>query len=225
MKTKLLLFLGILALGTSLHAQERDYIRQKIQEWGRCKNVALTQASGDLAIYGKNGWAGIGIPPSLTNALNELNQADQLIHDVQLTEAGKWLILYGENGLKWNGIPYDLERKLREININMEEIISATFNDSGDWIIISSRQIATSADRVYEWIRESFGEYGQLKAAHLSEDGIALCYERGYKYYGNVPFSLRDKLQQTQMSVHRIKFLSSGAYFIADLQGRFAYYF
>ena len=41
----------------SLFAQNsrgRNYIKQNISEWGGCRNVAITDTGGDLALNGKN---------------------------------------------------------------------------------------------------------------------------------------------------------------------------
>lgn len=40
----------------SLFAQSRgrNYIKQNISEWGGCRNVAITDTGGDLALNGKN---------------------------------------------------------------------------------------------------------------------------------------------------------------------------
>lgn len=44
----------------SLFAQNsrgRNYIKQNISEWGGCRNVAITDTGGDLALNGKNDYA------------------------------------------------------------------------------------------------------------------------------------------------------------------------
>lgn len=50
----------------SLFAQNsrgRNYIKQNISEWGGCRNVAITDTGGDLALNGKNDYAyTAGIP-------------------------------------------------------------------------------------------------------------------------------------------------------------------
>lgn len=47
----------------SLFAQSRgrNYIKQNISEWGGCRNVAITDTGGDLALNGKNDWIKEGI--------------------------------------------------------------------------------------------------------------------------------------------------------------------
>ncbi|GGZ33326.1 hypothetical protein GCM10007049_28720 [Echinicola pacifica] len=226
MKYKLLSLLLIsLSFCPTLFAQGRDHIKSQIERWGECKNVALTLTGGDVALYGKNGWAASSVPTGMSDALNELNGDDRLIDDVQLTEEGSWLILYGDNGVRWYDIPSGLEDKIRIMNDNDEVITSITFNDLGDWIIISQENISASSTGIYSWIQEGLDKFGALWAAHLTDDGIVLCYSEGYRFYGNVPDRLKNKLEETNLDVYRVKFLSDGAYFIADREGGFAYYF
>lgn len=122
----------------SLFAQNsrgRNYIKQNISEWGGCRNVAITDTGGDLALNGKNDYAyTAGIPQALADALEKYHDDDDYIDDVQLTEDGEWLILVGKNGCQWSNIPSELESKLRQWNEAEETITSVTFNDDGDWI-------------------------------------------------------------------------------------------
>ena len=97
-------------------AQSRKYIRDAIDSWGSCRNVAITRYNGDLALYGSNGYAIADCPQGLTDAIDRLNDEGEYIDDVQLTENCRWLVLYGDNGIIWNNIPYSLENKLREFN-------------------------------------------------------------------------------------------------------------
>lgn len=204
--------------------RSREYIRNQIEEWGSCRNVAITMSGGDLALNWNNAYAYSGIPSGLANALDELNEKRKFIDDVQLTENGKWFILYGDNGCQWNDIPYSLESKLRELNNDGEVLTSVTFNDKGGWIVIGQEHIAASTPDVYDWIQEGLDAYGALWAAHMTNDGLVLCFERGYKFMGNVPDRLKNKLRSTNIDVYRIKFLPDGTYFIADKDGRFAYW-
>ncbi len=220
--TTLLLLAAFSQLGL---AQGRQFLREKIKEWGSCKTVAITLDGGDVALYGKNGWAGLGIPNTLSNVLDQLNKADQLVHDVQLTEQGKWLVLYGENGMKWSNIPVELESSLREINDNLEVVQSATFNDVGDWIVVTDKRLATSSEQVKNWIRQGESTFGPVQSAHLTNEGMIVVYKSGFKYYGNVPQPLKKALSESDLKVFRVKFLSNGAYFFCDLYGNYAFYF
>lgn len=202
----------------------RSYIRNQIEEWGSCRNVTITLTGGDIALNWDNAYAYSGIPSDLASAIKELHNDSELIDDIQLTEDGRWLVLYGNNGFRWNNIPSDLERTIRQYNADREVITSVTFNDSGGWIVITSEHISASNSEIYDWIEEGIREYGQLWAAHLTNDGLVLCYENGYKYMGNVPANLKQTLRETNINVYRIKFLSDGSYFIADKEGAYSYY-
>ena len=202
----------------------REYIREAIEEWGSCRNVAVTLTGGDIALNWNNAYAYYGIPSDLAESLDELHEDGKYIDDVQLTEDGNWLILYGDNGFVWNGIPYSLEHKIREYNDEGEVVTSVTFNDCGDWIVISQEHISASTSEIYEWIEGGIKRYGQLWSAHLTDDGMVLCYERGYKYLGNVPDNLKEALFESELDVYRIKFLSDGTYFFSDMDGYYEYY-
>ena len=200
----------------------RAYIREQITEWGECRNVALTKTNGDLAIHGRNGWAGFGLPTRLSEALTELNKDNKYITDVQLTENGNWIVLYGNNGFRWEGIPQSLEDKIRDYNARNEEVTSVTFNDSGDWIVITTEHYASSDARITAWLKEGATEYGMLWAACVTEDGMVACYEKGYKFYGEIPSELRQRLREADFDVYRIK-IAGDAYFFADEEGHFHY--
>lgn len=208
--------------GTTTTTEGRAFIRECITKWGECRNVAITNTNGDLAIHGRNGWAGTGLPERLSNALTELNEDNKYISDVQLTEKGNWIILYGNNGFRWSGIPKSLEEKIREYNANYEEVTSVTFNDSGDWIVITTEHYSSSDARITAWLKEGAAEYGMLWAACITEDGMVACYERGYKFFGEVPSELRSRLRETDFDVYRIK-IAGESYFFADKEGHYHY--
>lgn len=201
----------------------RSFIRDCITRWGECRNVAITETNGDLALHGRNGWAGTGLPENLSNALTELNEENKYISDVQLTENGNWLILYGNNGFRWSGISETLEAKIRDYNARNEEVTSVTFNDSGDWIVITTEHYASSDQRITTWLKEGAAEYGMLWAACITENGIVACYEKGYTFFGEIPSELRNRLQETtDFDVYRIK-IAGESYFFADKEGHYHY--
>lgn len=212
----------------SLFAQNsrgRNYIKQNISEWGGCRNVAITDTGGDLALNGKNDYAyTAGIPQALADALEKYHDDDDYIDDVQLTEDGEWLILVGKNGCQWSNIPSKLESKLRQWNEAEETITSVTFNDDGDWIAVSTDHVASSSTDMDDWIKEGIETHGQLWAAHLTNDACVLCFENGYKFLGNVPQKLKDALKATKYDVYRIKFTKEGSYFFADQEGHYTFW-
>jgi hypothetical protein len=218
----------LLALGLFLlvcvtsFGQGRAFIRQQIEKTGECRNVAITKTNGDLMLYGLNGWACTGCPISLSNAVTELNRDKEFIDDIQLTEDGRWLILYDNNGLRWNDIPYSLENKLRDYNEKGEVITSVTFNDGEDWIIITTNYFTSSDARITEWLREGNEKLGQLWAACVTDDAIVAVFEDGYKFFGEVPNSLREALKEAKLDVFRLK-IAGDAWFFADKNGDFRY--
>ncbi len=202
----------------------RQYIKDAINGWGSCRNVAITLTGGDLALNETNAYSYSSIPDGLATEIKDLHAEGEYIDDVQLTEDASWLVLYGNNGLVWHNIPYALEKKLRQYNEANEVITSVTFNDEGEWIVITKENIASSSTAIDDLVRDGLEKYGVLWSAHLTDDGLVLCFERGYKFRGNVPDNVREKLKETDIDVYRIKFLSDGAYFIADKNGKYSYY-
>ena len=218
---KIVLFFCI-TFANVCYGQGREFIREAIEEYGECRNVAITKTNGDLMLYGANGWAATGCPRDLTDALDELNDDGEFIDDVQLTENGNWLILIGNNGFRWNNIPYSLERKLRQYNDEEEIVLSVTFNDNGEWIIIGKDHYSASNAEISSWLKEGNEMYGMLWAACLTDDAAVAVYAGGYRFMGNVPKSLRDALQNTNLNVFRLK-LAGSAWFFADVKGVYRY--
>lgn len=224
MKTRSLILLPFILFSVVVSAQNsRAYIKEQIGIQGQCKNVAITQTNGDLMLYGKNGWAGSGLPSELANALHDLHNEHETIVDVQLTEYGAWLILYGNNGFCWDGIPYSLEQTIREWNRENEKITSVTFNDSGDWIVISERYIKASSQNIQNWLVELGNKYGLIYATCITNDAIVVCLEGGYGYRGNIPQSLKDALKTEKRGIYRIK-IAGTSWFYADRNGSYRYY-
>jgi hypothetical protein len=224
MKKMIFLSLILVLAQQSSIGQTRQFLREKIAEWGSCKNVAMTLTGGDVALIERNGWAATGIPAEMTEELEMLNDKDELIDDVVLTEEGNWLVLWGNNGVTSSGVPRSLDDMIGQWNEEAEIIYSITFNDEGDWIMISADKYSASDAELMEWIGQGEQEFGELWAAHLTNTGLVVVYENGYKFLGDVPDNLVEKLKETDLDVFRLKFLSDGSYFIADKDGNYVYF-
>lgn len=207
---------------SNVSAQSREYVRKAIEEWGECRNVAITNTNGDLALYQDNGYAHYDCPEELNKSILSLHEKGEFIDDVQLTEEGKWLILYGDNGFLWYDVPASLETKLKEYNNEEEVVTSATFNDAGDWIIISTQYFSASDPEIEKWLKAGNEKYGQLWAACVTDDAVVAVYENGYQFTGNIPDSLQKALEETELNVYRLK-ISGDAWFFADKDGKFDY--
>lgn len=219
---KLVTVLLLTIISVSVSAQSREYIRNQIQNYGECRNVAITEYNGDLMLYGTNGWAASGCPDGLTDALHELNEENKYITDVQLTNDGCWLIVYGDNGLRWNDIPYSLEKKLRDWNANGETITSVSFNDAGDWIAVSTEHISASDADLQEWVAGGMSKYGGVWATCVTDDAAVVVYEEGFRFLGDVPEDLKRRLETISFNVYRVK-IAGTAWFISDNKSRYAY--
>ncbi|MBP3547803.1 MAG: hypothetical protein J6J64_03925 [Alistipes sp.] len=200
----------------------RYYIKDAIDEWGECRNVAITKYNGDIALYGRNGYSAQNIPDDLMDAIKELHERSEYIDDIQLTEDGNWLIIYGDNGLYYRGITKSLERAITDFHDDGETITSVTFNDDGDWIVISTEHIQASDSELQDWLGEGIEEYGQLWAACITEEAVVAVYEGGYKFWGDVPSSLKQALRESSLDVYRLK-IAGSSWFFADSDGNYHY--
>ena len=219
----MLVFCTLDFYGLSAQPRDRSFIRQQIDRYGECRNVAITKYNGDLMLYGSNGWAASGCPKGLTNALDELNKNNEYIDDVQLTEDGRWLILYGDNGFRWYDIPYRLEQKIREWNSKNEVINSVSFNDDGDWIAVSDNYVSSSDSRLQEWIVDGIEKYGKVWATCITDDAIVVVYEEGFRFLGDMPSTLERALDTTDINVFRLK-IAGEAWFFSDGRRRYDYH-
>lgn len=220
-----LLVLAMSLTATSVSAQrDRNYVKNQIKKWGTCKNVAITKTNGDVALYGKCGYATSNVPTGLSNKLKELNKASTLIDDVQLTENGKWCVLYGKNDATWtNDVPSGLASKINEFHNNNYVVRSITFNDYGQWVIVSDEYYATSSTDLTNWLKNGSNKWGRLWAVCLTDDAAIAVYANGFAYRGNVPEDLKQALRSTSFDVYRLK-VSGTSWFFADTNGNFRYW-
>lgn len=210
----------LLSLGAA--AQTREYIRNAIDQWGECRNVAITCTNGDLAIYGRNGSSRSNCPTQLNERLKQLNNDGNRIVDVCLTENGDWVVIYDQNAASWSGIPSGLEEKIRQFNNDGETITSCTFNDRGEWMIVTTDHISASNSSLQDWLVEGCEDYGALWSVHMTDDGAVAVYSGGYKYLGEVPQKLREALKNSELDAYVAKFAGS-AWFFANKNGLYEY--
>lgn len=221
----LLLVLAMSLTVTSVSAQrDRNYVKNQIKKWGTCKNVAITKTNGDVALYGKCGYATSNVPTGLSNKLKELNKASILIDDVQLTETGTWCVLYGKNDAAWSaGVPTSLVNKINEFHNSNYMVRSITYNDRGQWVIVSDEYYATSSTDLTNWLKNGSNRWGRLWAVCLTDDAAVAVYANGFCYRGDVPEDLKAALRSTSFDVYRLK-VSGTSWFFADTNGNFRYW-
>ncbi|WP_251621219.1 hypothetical protein [Odoribacter lunatus] len=213
----------LISISSNLSAQNsRAYIREAIEKWGECRNVAITKTNGDLALYGRNGCANAGCPANLSKAIRELNDDNKYIDDIQLTEEGSWLILFENNGFRWHDIPYSLEQKIRKFNNDSEVITSVTFNDAGDWVVVTTNYISSSDERIQNLLKEGMNKHGGLLTVCLTDDALVAVFEKGYRFFGDVPSSLKTAIEQTKLNVFRLK-IAGSSWFFANKKGNYQY--
>lgn len=213
----ILLMLMALIAASATAQTSREYIRNSIKRWGECRNVAITKKNGDIALAGKHGYSYKNIPTGLANAIKEEANNDNFIDDIQLTDRGRWCLLYGKNGFRWSDVPYDMERAMRNANEEDETVTAVSFNDDGRWAVISEEYIRASDD-IREWISDGGDKYGQVWTICITDDAIVVVYEEGFKYHGNVPEDLKQKLKNCDFDVFHLK-ISGSSWFFSNRDG------
>jgi len=198
----------------------RDFIKQAIQEQGRCLNVAITQRSGNVALFARNGIAYQDIPANLTQTLDRMTNDRMEIRDIHISEEGKWVVV-GDT-ITWAGIETSLENEIRNRAQRGETINSVSFNDKGEWILITDRSYNASNTEIQNWLRNIITSHGNLRTACVTDDGIVAIFERGMAGRGNIPGAFWDALINTNLRVHRVK-ISGEAWFFSDNNGNFQY--
>lgn len=211
-----------LCVSTTVMADDRNVVKDAIRRWGECKNVAITKTGGDAAIYGKNGYQTQNTPTAFTNALSELNDADNTIKEIQITENGSWLVVYNENGYRTSGLPNDMLETMSDYNDQHEEITGCSVNDRGEWAVITTEHFSTSSTSLTNWLKQGVEDHGQLWTICITNDGIVAVFENGYKYQGNVPESMKEALRETDKDIYYAKFAGT-SWFIADKWGWYRY--
>ena len=225
MKRILLLFVVAFTSIVFCNARDRFYIKNCIDKWETCRNVAITDKGGDIAFVGTNKCAYDRIPTNLAKQIDNLNDSAYYINDIQLSEKGRWFISYGDGLMRWHKIPAMLKSCLYELIADRHTIKSVTFNDHSDWIVVyDNGQVRSSFTRMEDWVSDGSAKHGTLRFAQINNEGMILAFERGYMYLGNVSQKLKDALREATFDVTVIKFTPEGAYFIGDQKGNSAIY-
>ena len=201
----------------------RAFVKKHIDKNDNCRVVALTETGGDIVVSGKNNWACDRCTQQLGSEMQKITDLAERIVDVNLTESGRYLVLYGKNNWVGYGIPNDMIYWLTSYRLNGERFYSATFNDGGDWILVTSEHYACSATWLKQWLRDGHEKFGLLNAAAVSSDAAVAVYERGFKFFGNVPADLKKALREADFDVRIVK-MAGSSWFFADSTGNLFQY-
>jgi hypothetical protein len=183
--------------------------------------VAITEANGDIAINGGNGYTYNGIPTALLEDIEEIRNDQEIIQDITLTERGEYVVVWGHNGVKFSdNIPTGMYEALKKMNSQKETITSAVFNDNGDWIVIAEEHYNASSQELVNFISEGAKKYGHVYSACLTNDALIIVYDKGYNSMGNFPESLGKALNDARIDVYRIK-IAGNSWFFADKEGNY----
>jgi len=225
-KTNLLLALFVSLFTISAFAQapeDRSSVKNAIQKWGSCRNVAITRTLGDAAIANKHDYVAEYVPSEMFKKLKSLFENDNYIDDITLTESGKWVILYDTNDAAWSaGVPQAMVDAIIEFNENDYYVTSISFNDNGQWAVVSREDVKTSSDELTEWLNSYTDVHGDLWTVTIGEDGIFAVYQSGYAKRGEIPEDLIEALQNSELDYYRVKFAGS-SWFFADEEGNYQY--
>ena len=200
--------------------KSRSDIASAIRGWGKCRVVAITEANGDIAINGTNGYTSNGLPPKMLDDIKEIRDKKEIIQDITLTEKGDYVIIWGNNGVRLSNIPDDMYEALKKMNSQNEIITSAVFNDNGDWIVISDKHYNASSQELVNFISEGAKNYGLVYSACLTNNALIIVYDKGYRSKGNIPESLSKAINGTNINVYRIK-IAGNSWFFADKEGNY----
>lgn len=215
-----------LAMGVFAQAPtDRNYIKQTIENWGTCRNVAITRTLGDIAIANTNDYVANYVPNKMLDKLKELNEGEHYIDDITLTEGGKWVILYDTNDAAWSaGIPEGLRQAILQFHENEYYVRSISFNDDGDWAIVAKEDVKCSTAALRKWAKDYMDSYGELWTITVGEDGnIFAVYSGGYAKKGeDIPEDLIEALGNTDKDYYRVKW-AGGSWFFATEEGEYEY--
>ena len=202
----------------------RGYVRDKITEWGACRNVAITEKCGNIVINGQNDWAAWGTPPELETTLHELKKEnpDYYLKDVHISEEGNWIILYDKNSYKCSGVPGLMRKYLDNCQTKDEEVTSVTFNEEYEWIITTTNRPIVSHKEIAAWLQEGADRYGALLTTSITDRGWVACFEHGFKLSGDLPSGLKNRIADYRYNIYRVKF-AGDAFFFADKEGHYGY--
>ena len=224
-KRSILLALFVsMAMGVFAQAPtDRNYIKQSIENWGTCRNVAITRTLGDVAIAKSYDYAANYVPSQMLDKLRSLYDGEHYIDDITLTEEGKWVILYDTNDAAWSsGIPEGLKNAIIDFHNNDYYVRSISLNDKGEWAIVSKEYIKTSSQELTNWATGYIDSYGELWTITIGEDGIFAVYANGYAKRGEIPEDLIEALGNTDKDYYRVKF-AGGSWFFATEDGEYEY--
>ncbi|HMC97190.1 MAG TPA: serine protease [Flavobacteriales bacterium] len=197
-------------------------LERSITSWGKCRILALSDRAGAVAVSSDDRvvWSD-KVPAALKKYLQQQGSAAQRIDDIVLRDNGSWLVVQG-GGIVGSGMPADLVERLQERARAGSQFRSITVNNNGDWIVVSRTGFMASDTRLIEYLQSGMEQYGMPYSAHLTDNGLVICYERGYTMLGTVPPELKAAVKRTSVNAFRVTFVDSGAWFLSDDEGTFA---
>lgn len=187
-----------------------------------------------IVVYGRNGFSGYNIDKAFRDKLDEFNEEDRKINDVQMVRNYSQFIL-ADDGKTWafkNRIVAPILQAAGGVkNRNAAiKLLTYHFDYSADndiyrnarWILVSDK-IEAEPYYILNDINKGISQYGNLNAAHITEDGYLLVFNNGQISSGNVPELLLKSLKEVTWKPTKVKFTPEGDWFIADDNGHYWY--
>ncbi len=198
------------------------YIKNQIDDRGKCRLGAITEYGKGIVIHGNNGYAYTSIPNSLIEKIKEIGENKNRISSITLTNSGYYCIVYQRNA--WYGVvPQKMSEKLHEFNNNQEEIRSVSISENGDFAIVTDKHYYASNDSDFNSMNKAHDKYGSIKNVCVTNKGICVVCQRGIYYY-NIPSNLETKLKRLEYRPDHVTFTDSGTYLITTETQRYSYW-
>lgn len=202
----------------------RKYLRDAVDERGKCQMGALLEDGTGVVVYGGYGYARTaGLPSGLNSAIDKIYAQKYKFKSIAYsTLLGYYCVVYGRNG--WIGVvPDGMKTKLDEYNANYDEIKCVSINQFGNYVVISDKYFVASNQEHREAMIYARDKYGSLKYVCITDLGICVVCENGV-YYKNVPSALADKLKKISFVPDRVVFTDCGSYLITNEAGNYTYH-
>ena len=223
LKTLLLVMAMSLTAANVSAQQNHQAVKKVIKKWSNCKNVAITSTKGDVALRGHHEYSAFDIPASLLDVLKKLHGQKELIVDFKITEDGRWCVIFGNNDAYYSdNIPEDLKQTIIDYKNRGLALRSITFNDRNEWMVVSDKYFTASSITLSNWVNDGLKKWGLLLAVDINDEMAVAVYEKGVRYRGEVPDSMRDALRKNPFDVYRLK-VAGEAWFIANPSGECIY--
>lgn len=204
------------------NASSLKYIREQIEEWGKCRMGSLTEGGSGVAINGDNGYAYTNINQKLADHIKELNNQQKRINAISITNSGYYCIVYDKNRF-FAVAPPGMTDMLNKFYSDEDEILSVSISENGDYAIVTDKSIYASNSSDMECLQNAVKMYGRAYSACVTDKACCVVCENGV-YYSQIPTNLEKKLKDIEYVPYFVDFTDSGTFLITTKSGKYYYY-